>query len=73
MNLIAGATGILGSEICRLLAENRQPLRALVRSTSNPDEVAQLKALEAEVIVGDLKEFPIQPLKPVRAHFQSIV
>ena len=56
MNLIVGATGILGSEICRLLAESRQPLRALVRSTSNPDKVAQLKALKAEVIVGDLKD-----------------
>jgi uncharacterized protein YbjT (DUF2867 family) len=56
MNLIVGATGILGSEICRLLAENRQPVRALVRSTSNPDKVAQLKALEAEVIIGDLKD-----------------
>jgi uncharacterized protein YbjT (DUF2867 family) len=56
MNLIVGATGILGSEICRLLAENRQPLRALVRSTSNPDKVALLKALEAEVVVGDLKD-----------------
>jgi len=56
MNLIVGATGILGSEICRLLAENRQPQRALVRRTSNPDKVAQLKALEAEVIIGDLKD-----------------
>jgi uncharacterized protein YbjT (DUF2867 family) len=56
MNLIVGATGILGSEICRLLAEKRQPVRALVRSTSNPDKVAQLKALKAEVVIGDLKD-----------------
>jgi uncharacterized protein YbjT (DUF2867 family) len=56
MNLIVGATGILGSEICRLLAEKREPLRALVRATSNPDTVAQLKALKAEVVVGDLKD-----------------
>ena len=56
MNLIAGATGILGSEICRLLAENGQPVRALVRNTSNPDKVAQLKALQTEVVVGDLKD-----------------
>jgi uncharacterized protein YbjT (DUF2867 family) len=56
MNLIVGATGILGSEICRLLAENRQPMRALIRSTSNPDKVAQLRALEAEVVIGDLKD-----------------
>jgi len=56
MNLIVGATGILGSEICRLLAEKGEPVRALVRSTSNPDKVAQLKALKAEVILGDLKD-----------------
>jgi uncharacterized protein YbjT (DUF2867 family) len=56
MNLIVGATGILGSEICRLLAEKGEPVRALVRSTSNPDKVAQLKALKAEVVIGDLKD-----------------
>src|SRR6476659_7053133 len=56
MNPIVGATGILGSEICRLLAEKGEPVRALVRSTSNPDKVAQLKALKAEVVIGDLKD-----------------
>ena len=56
MNLIVGATGILGSEICRLLAEKGEPVRALVRATSNPDKVAQLKALKADVVVGDLKD-----------------
>jgi uncharacterized protein YbjT (DUF2867 family) len=56
MNLIVGATGILGSEICRLLAEKREPVRALVRSTSNPDKVAQLKAQKVEVVTGDLKD-----------------
>jgi len=56
MNLIVGATGILGSEICRLLAKKGESVRALVRSTSNPDKVAQLKALKAEVILGDLKD-----------------
>jgi uncharacterized protein YbjT (DUF2867 family) len=56
MNLIVGATGILGSEICRLLAEKGEPVRALVRSTSNPDKVSQLTALKAEVVIGDLKD-----------------
>ncbi len=56
MNLIVGATGILGSEICRVLAEKGEPVRALVRSTSNPDKVAQLKALKADVVIGDLKD-----------------
>jgi uncharacterized protein YbjT (DUF2867 family) len=56
MNLIVGATGILGGEICRLLAEKGEPVRALVRSTSNPEKVAQLKALKAEVVIEDLKD-----------------
>jgi uncharacterized protein YbjT (DUF2867 family) len=56
MNLIVGATGILGSEICRLLAEKGEPVRALVRVTSSPDKVTQLKALKAEVVIGDLKD-----------------
>lgn len=56
MNLIVGATGILGSEICRLLADKGEPVRALVRATSNPEKVAQLKALNADVAVGDLKD-----------------
>jgi uncharacterized protein YbjT (DUF2867 family) len=36
MNLIVGATGILGSEICRLLAEKGEPVRALVRAHVEP-------------------------------------
>jgi uncharacterized protein YbjT (DUF2867 family) len=56
MNLIAGATGILGAEICRLLTEQGQPVRALVRPTSNPEKVARLKGLGAEPVAGDLKD-----------------
>ena len=48
MNPIAGATGTLGAEICRLLAEEGQAVRALVRSTSAPEKVARLEALGAE-------------------------
>ncbi len=56
MNLVVGATGMLGSEICRLLAEQGKPVRALVRETSNPERVARLKGLGAEVVRGDLKD-----------------
>ena len=56
MNLIAGATGTLGAEVCRLLAEQGQAVRALVRSTSAPEKVARLKGVGAEPVVGDLKE-----------------
>lgn len=56
MNLVVGATGTLGSEICRLLAASGKPVRALVRQSSAPDKVAALRALGAEIAVGDLKD-----------------
>ena len=56
MNLIVGATGLLGGEICRLLAGQGKAVRALVRETSNAEKVAGLKALGAQVVRGDLKD-----------------
>jgi uncharacterized protein YbjT (DUF2867 family) len=56
MNLVVGATGLLGSEICRLLAAGGKPTRALVRSTSDPGKVAQLESLRLEIARGDLKD-----------------
>jgi uncharacterized protein YbjT (DUF2867 family) len=56
MNLVVGATGLLGSEICRLLATGNRPIRALVRPTSDPTKVEQLKSLNVEIAQGDLKE-----------------
>ena len=58
MNLIVGATGLLGSEICRLLAAEGKPVRALVRPTSDQIKVAQLESLNVEVARGDLKDRP---------------
>ena len=43
MNLVVGATGLLGGEICRLLAAEGRPTRALVRPTSDQSKVAQLQ------------------------------
>ena len=56
MNLVVGATGLLGSEICRLLAAEGQPVKALVRPTSDEMKVAQLESLNVEIARGDLKE-----------------
>lgn len=56
MILIAGATGMLGGEICRLLAARRSPVTALVRSRSNAERVEQLRAAGARIVVGDLKD-----------------
>src|SRR6266850_6932271 len=56
MILVVGATGLLGAEICRLVTQRGNPLRALVRGTSNPDRVAHLKSIGAEQVRGDLKD-----------------
>ena len=56
MNLIVGATGLLGGEICRLLTAEGKPVRALVRPTSDQSKVAQLESLNIEVVRGDLKD-----------------
>jgi len=58
MILVVGATGLLGAEICRLVTQRGNPLRALVRGTSNPDRVAHLKSFGAEQVRGDLKDRP---------------
>ena len=39
MNLVVGATGSLGSEIVKLLADAGKPARALVRPTSDQKKV----------------------------------
>jgi uncharacterized protein YbjT (DUF2867 family) len=54
--LVAGATGMLGSEICRLLTARGHKVRALVRSTSDPVKRGKLKELGVEFAEGDLKD-----------------
>ncbi len=56
MNLIVGSTGLLGGEICRRLAEDNQPVRALVRSTSDPAKVAALDGYGVETVTGDVRD-----------------
>ena len=56
MILVAGATGYLGTEICRLLRERRADVRALVRRTSSPEKVERLRTLGVELVLGDLKD-----------------
>ena len=55
MDLVVGATGILGSEICRRLRERGEDVRGLVRKTSDPAKVEQLRKLGCETVVGDLQ------------------
>lgn len=56
MILVAGSTGLVGTEICSQLAEQKTPFRALVRADSAPEKVEKLKSLGAEIVVGDLKD-----------------
>jgi NADH dehydrogenase len=55
-HLIVGATGLVGSQVCRLLAEGGHKVRALVRGTANPEKLVELKKLGAEFAEGDLKD-----------------
>ena len=56
MILVAGSTGVLGSEIVRRLSDRGEKVRALVRATSAPEKIERLKRLGAEIVVGDVKE-----------------
>jgi dihydroflavonol-4-reductase len=50
---VTGATGFVGSHVARHLAAQGAQLRLLVRATSN---LANLEGLDAETVVGDLRE-----------------
>jgi NADH dehydrogenase len=47
---------MVGSEICRLIAESGKPVKALVRTSSNAAKVEHLKRLGATVVQGDLRD-----------------
>jgi NADH dehydrogenase len=54
--LVIGATGLLGHEISRRLAEAGGAVRALVRPTSDQAKRAELERLGIELVEGDLKD-----------------
>lgn len=56
MNLVVGATGMIGTEICRLIAASGRPVKALVRASSDVAKVANLTRLGATVVQGDLRD-----------------
>jgi NADH dehydrogenase len=55
MNLVIGATGMVGSEICRLLADAGKPVRAMVRETSDQVKTNKLKKSGVQVVQGNLR------------------
>lgn len=61
--LVSGATGSLGAQVCEALAAAGHDVRALVRPSADGARLARLRALGAEIVVGDLE----QPETLVRA------
>ena len=56
MILVAGSTGILGSEICRQLTAKQKPVKALIRKTSAPEKISALKQIGCSLVEGDFKD-----------------
>jgi uncharacterized protein YbjT (DUF2867 family) len=56
MILVAGATGVLGSEIVRNLLARGEKVTAMTRKTSKPETVERLRKAGAEIVVADLKD-----------------
>jgi uncharacterized protein YbjT (DUF2867 family) len=54
--LVAGATGLTGSEICRLLSDKDFTVKAMVRTTTDPVKTEKLTQLGVHVVQGDLRE-----------------
>ena len=56
MILVVGATGDLGTAICRRLRDKGLPVRGLIRTTSDPARVSYLRALGVATVQGNLRE-----------------
>jgi uncharacterized protein YbjT (DUF2867 family) len=52
--LVAGATGLLGTEICRQLRAKNFQVKVMVRSTADPVKTEQLTKFGFQVVHGDL-------------------
>jgi dihydroflavonol-4-reductase len=49
--LVTGANGHLGNNLCRLLVERGEPVRAMIRRSADP---APLAGLDVEIVHGDI-------------------
>ena len=56
MILVVGATGLLGTAVCRALTESKMAVTALVRQTADPAKILKLEQGGAKLVKGDLKQ-----------------
>jgi uncharacterized protein YbjT (DUF2867 family) len=56
MILVIGSTGMVGSEVCRLLISKNLPVRAMVRNTSDSSKRSKLKDLGVQIKEGDMRD-----------------
>jgi NADH dehydrogenase len=54
--LVVGATGFLGSRVCKELASQGMPVAGMVRSADDEAKVGALRAAGVELVEGDLKD-----------------
>ena len=54
--LVVGATGFLGTEICRQLTAMGKSVRGLVRESSDPAKVSRLQSFGVETVQGDVRD-----------------
>jgi len=72
--LVAGATGLLGNEICRILRAKNLSVKAIVRTTTDPVKSELLTKLGVQLIQGDLrnKETLSRALQGVKTVITSV-
>jgi dihydroflavonol-4-reductase len=51
--LVTGANGHVGNNICRLLVQRGEPVRAMIRASADP---APLQGLDVEIVHGDIMD-----------------
>ncbi len=56
MNLVVGASGLVGSAVCARVAAQGKPVRTLVRPSTDAAKQAKLKSLGGHLAFGDLKD-----------------
>ena len=54
--VVAGATGLLGNEVCRQLVAKKFIVKAMVRENTNPTKIELLSQLGVQVFQSDLRD-----------------